>query len=55
MNEDEEEESSEINIQLILYKDGEEHILKFINKEGNKKIFWDKFDDIYNIVKDIIC
>ena len=55
MNEDEEEESSEINMQLILYKAGEEHILKFINKEGNKKIFWDKFEVIYNIVKDIIC
>ncbi len=55
MNEDDEEESSEINMQLILYKAGEGHIIKFINKEGNKKIFWDKFDAIYNIVKDIIC
>ena len=52
---EEEEESSEINIQLILYKAGEEHILKFINKEGNKKIFLDKFEVIYNIIKDIIC
>ena len=49
------EESNEITIQIILYKDSEGYILKFVNKEGNRKIFLDIFNAIYKIVQDIIC
>ena len=49
------EESNEITMQIILYKDSEGYILKFVNKEGNRKIFLDIFNAIYKIVQDIIC
>ena len=49
------EESNEITMQIILYKDSEGYILKFVNKEGNRKIFLDIFNATYKIVQDIIC
>ena len=54
--EEEEEEipNNELVIQFKLYKTSDEHILRLIQKEGNRKDFLKKFIDISKLVETII-
>ena len=57
--EDDEENENEnipyLKIQIKLYKVSDEYLLRFIQKEGIRKDFLDKFDEISKIVKLILC
>ena len=53
MKEDEEYIETTLEIKLYKYSDG--HLLRFIQKEGNRKQFLDKFEIISKLVKDLVC
>ena len=40
---------------LQLYKSNDEYLLRFIQSEGKRKQFLDKFEAISKLVEDILC
>ena len=52
---DEEERILQLIIQIRLYKYSDGHILKLIQKDGNRKNFLDKINIISELVENIIC
>ena len=48
------DESNELTMQIKLYKYFGEYILRFIQKNGTRKNFLDKFKIISKLVKEII-
>ena len=51
---DEEEGILQLIIQIRLYKYSDGHILKFMQKDGNRKNFLDKVNIISELVENII-
>ena len=52
---EDEEESNEYGLMLQLYKSNDEYLLRFIQSEGERKQFLDKFEAISKLVEDILC
>ena len=48
------EETNDLSMEIKLYEENDEHILRFILKEGNRKNFLDKYNIISKLVEDII-
>ena len=54
-DDEDEEESNEYGLMLQLYKSNDEYLLRFIQSEGKRKQFLDKFEAISKLVEDILC
>ena len=52
--EENEEDQKEINIRIKLYKTSDGYLIRFVNKEGDKNDFIDKFEKISHLVKKLI-
>ena len=50
-----EEENNELALKIQLYKINDEYLLSFIQRQGKRKQFLDKFEVISKIVEDILC
>ena len=48
------EESNDLSMQIKLYEEKDEHLLRFIKKKGNRKNFLDKYNIISKLVEYII-
>ena len=54
-NEEEEEKITDLKIQIKLYKISDGHLLRFTQREGERKDFLDKYGEISKIVRNILC
>ena len=54
-DDEDEEESNEYGLMLQLYKSNDEYLLRFIQSEGKRKQFLDKYEAISKLVEDILC
>ena len=54
-NEEEEEKITDLKIQIKLYKISDGHLLRFTQREGERKNFLDKYGEISKIVRNILC
>ena len=54
-NEEEEEKIIDLKIQIKLYKISDGHLLRFTQREGERKGFLDKYGEISKIVRNILC
>ena len=52
--EEDDEDNNSLEIQIKLYKDSEKYILRFKERKGNKKDFFDKYKEISNLVVKIL-
>ena len=53
-DDDENEEENELIIKIKLYQTKEGYLLRFVKKQGDKYDFIEKFEDIKNLVKELI-
>ena len=51
---EEDEENNGLDIQIKLYQSSDGYILRFKQKEGNRKKFLDKFNEISKLIEDLI-
>ena len=46
--------SNNLVMEMKFYECFDGHLIRFVQKEGNRADFLDKFQEIYNLIKDII-